>query len=75
VAGRLRDVPVFFRCTTILHERDTVPESGRLGRRAPHTRLKPHNFNLFRSGLVDVSRHRLRPPEDHGQINGTRDVG
>jgi hypothetical protein len=66
---------VLFRHAALLHKRDTVSARGCLGRAAPGSWLKPYDLNLFRGSLIDVSRHCLRLPENHDQINRTGDVG
>src|SRR3972149_11637920 len=54
VARGLGHVPVLFSDAELVDERYSVPICCSLGRFAPNTRLKPHDFRVLNGRFIDV---------------------
>jgi hypothetical protein len=67
-------VLVFFDDASVLDERQVVCPGRTFGLATPDPGRKPDSIRVFRDRLLNVSDHRIWPPEDHHHVNRPTEV-
>jgi hypothetical protein len=67
-------VLVFFDDASVLYESQVVFPGRLFGLATPGPGRKPDSNRVFRDRLLDVSGHRIWPPEDHHHVNRPTEV-
>jgi hypothetical protein len=68
------EVLVFFEYASVLDERQIVRACRLFGLATPGPGRKPDSIRVFRDRLLDVSDHRIWPPEDHHHVDRPTEV-
>jgi hypothetical protein len=73
-ADSAKQMAVILHDATIFDDRELPPSSGVFSLATPGARRKPDGFGALCDGLSNVNDPRVRPTEDHDQINRSSDI-